>query len=167
MEDIPQPPKWIDRIIRWRLSDTNYEDMLGDLHELYEIWVAEIGVKKARYQYIRQVFGFIRPLPVREQKQLSELPPSLLYTSFNPSPMSMIRNYFKVSFRNLTRNKGYSFINIGGLSIGMTVAMLIGLWVYDEISFNSYHENHDSIARVLRNGTANGKHLQYNTYPMH
>ncbi|MDJ1484791.1 ABC transporter permease [Cytophagaceae bacterium YF14B1] len=168
MENIPQPPKWVDRIVKWRLSDSDYEDMLGDMHELYEIWVAEMGVRNARFQYLRQAMGFIRPLPVRIQKQLPELPPSPIHTSFNPNPMSMLRNYFKVTFRNLTRNKGYSFINIGGLAIGMAVAMLIGLWVYDEISFNSYHKNHHSIARVLRNGTANGETftVQYLPYSL-
>ena len=44
----------------------------------------------------------------------------------------MIRNYFKVAWRNLVRSKGYSAINIGGLAVGMAVAMIIGLWIYDE-----------------------------------
>ena len=60
----------------------------------------------------------------------------------------MFQNYFKIGWRNLLKNKGYSFINIGGLAIGMTVAMFIGLWVYDELSFNKYHKNYDDIAQV-------------------
>ncbi len=43
----------------------------------------------------------------------------------------MIRNYLKVAWRNLFRNKASSFINISGLAIGMAVAMLIGLWIFD------------------------------------
>ena len=69
----------------------------------------------------------------------------------------MIRNYIKLAWRNLIQNKGYSLINIGGLAIGMTVAMLIGLWVYDELAFNQYHENYDRIALVLQNQTFNGE----------
>ena len=46
----------------------------------------------------------------------------------------MIRNYFKIAFRNLVNNKVYSAINIGGLAVGMAVAILIGLWVYDELT---------------------------------
>ena len=65
----------------------------------------------------------------------------------------MLRNYLKVAWRNLVKNKGYSFINIGGLAIGMTVAIFIGLWVYDELSFNKYHKNYDSIAQVWGGGT--------------
>ncbi len=68
----------------------------------------------------------------------------------------MIRNYLKIAYRNLARNKGYSFINIGGLAVGMAVAMLIGLWVYDELTYDRYHENHDKIAAVWQNQTFNG-----------
>jgi putative ABC transport system permease protein len=53
----------------------------------------------------------------------------------------MIKNYFKVAWRNLFKSKGSSFINIFGLAIGMAVAMLIGFWIYDEFSFNHYHKN--------------------------
>ncbi|MEX2231156.1 MAG: ABC transporter permease [Cyclobacteriaceae bacterium] len=65
----------------------------------------------------------------------------------------MIKNYIKVALRNLTRNQAYSLINIGGLAIGITVAMLIGLWIHDELSFNKYHKNHDDIAQVWGGGT--------------
>ena len=53
----------------------------------------------------------------------------------------------------LLRTKGYSAINLGGLAIGMTVAMLIGLWVYDELSFNKYHDNYDSIVQLWHGET--------------
>ena len=60
----------------------------------------------------------------------------------------MYKSYFKIGWRNLVRDKGYSLINVGGLALGMTVAILIGLWVYDELSFNQYHKNYDRIAQV-------------------
>lgn len=69
----------------------------------------------------------------------------------------MYKSYLKIGWRNLSKNKGYSFLNVGGLALGMTVAMLIGLWIYDEVEFNKYHKNYNTIARVLRNGTANGE----------
>ena len=50
----------------------------------------------------------------------------------------MIRNYLTIAFRNLVKNKTISFINIIGLSVGVTVTMLIGLWVWDELSFIKY-----------------------------
>ncbi|WP_020606330.1 ABC transporter permease [Spirosoma spitsbergense] len=69
----------------------------------------------------------------------------------------MLRNYLKIAWRNLSRNKVYSFINIGGLAVGMAVAVLIGLWVHDELTFDHYHKNHDRIAQVTQNQTFNGE----------
>ncbi|WP_310587643.1 hypothetical protein [Fibrella rubiginis] len=60
----------------------------------------------------------------------------------------MLRNYVKIAWRNLVKNKAFSFINIAGLSVGLAVAMLIGLWVWDELSFNKYHENYNRIVQV-------------------
>jgi putative ABC transport system permease protein len=65
----------------------------------------------------------------------------------------MLRNYFKIAFRNLVKNPGYSVINIGGLALGISVAMLIGLWIYDEISFNKYHKNYARIVQVMEQQT--------------
>jgi putative ABC transport system permease protein len=69
----------------------------------------------------------------------------------------MIRNYLKIAWRNLLKNKMYSFINIGGLAVGMAVATLIGLWIYDELSFDKYHTNYDRIAQVMQHALFNGK----------
>src|ERR1700749_624440 len=68
----------------------------------------------------------------------------------------MIKNYLKIAWRNLTRNKASSFINIGGLAVGMAVAMVIGLWIWDELSYDKYHQNYDKLAIVTQNETVNG-----------
>ncbi len=69
----------------------------------------------------------------------------------------MIRNYLTIALRNLSRKAGYSFINIGGLTVGMAVAMLIGFWIYDELTFDHYHPQHARVAQVMQNQTFNGK----------
>ncbi|WP_031530859.1 ABC transporter permease [Dyadobacter crusticola] len=69
----------------------------------------------------------------------------------------MFRNYFKIAWRNLTGNKTYSAINMGGLAVGMAVAMLIGLWIYDELSFNTTHQNYPRIVRVMQQQTLDGE----------
>jgi putative ABC transport system permease protein len=76
----------------------------------------------------------------------------------------MLKNYFTIAWRNLVKTKGYSFINIGGLALGMSVALIIGLWVHDELSFNKYHENYDQIAQVMKAGTFQGKHYSGQNY---
>jgi len=60
----------------------------------------------------------------------------------------MIKNYLKIAFRSITRSTGYSVINIAGLAVGMGVTMLIGMWIYDELSFNTYHKNYEKIGEV-------------------
>ena len=61
----------------------------------------------------------------------------------------MFKNYLKTAFRNLRRNKIYSFINISGLSIGLACAMLIILYVKDEVSYDRFHKNGNSIYRIV------------------
>src|ERR1700755_2573707 len=69
----------------------------------------------------------------------------------------MFKNYFKTAWRNLTKDKKHALINIIGLSIGMAVAIMIGLWMYDEISFDKNFKNADHIAQVIQNVTNNGE----------
>ena len=64
----------------------------------------------------------------------------------------MYKNYLKIAWRNLKKNKGFSAINVGGLALGMAVVIMIGLWVIDEFTFNKYHENHDKIAQIYNRG---------------
>ncbi len=72
----------------------------------------------------------------------------------------MIKNYLKIAWRNLLKNKASSFINIGGLAVGMAVAMMIGLWIYDELSFDTNFQNYDRITQVLQNNTMNGEEIE-------
>jgi ABC-type antimicrobial peptide transport system permease subunit len=69
----------------------------------------------------------------------------------------MLKNYIKVAWRNLRNSRIYSFINIVGLATGMAAALIIGLWVWDEVSFDTYHRNYKQLARVMVDATAEGK----------
>ena len=78
----------------------------------------------------------------------------------------MLKNFFKIAIRNIRKKKVHSFINIAGLSVGMAVAMIISLWIYDELSFNTYHKNYNSIARVMQHTTVNGQVFTSNSQPV-
>ncbi|HZY82797.1 MAG TPA: FtsX-like permease family protein [Cyclobacteriaceae bacterium] len=67
----------------------------------------------------------------------------------------MLRNFLKIALRNITRSRGYSVINIAGLAVGMSVTMLIGMWVYDEVSFDRYHANYDRIGEIYQHQSVN------------
>ena len=69
----------------------------------------------------------------------------------------MFKNYLKIAWRNLLKNKGYSLINIGGLALGMAVTLIIGLWMNDELTHNSYFKEKGKIAQVYQSQTFNGQ----------
>jgi putative ABC transport system permease protein len=140
------PPGFFLKFFRWYCHPRMRGYIEGDLMEVYNVRLKAHGKRNADIKFIIDVLLLLRPGIVR---------PVYVHKTLNPC--GMYKSYFKIGWRNLLRNKGYSFINIGGLAIGMAVAMAIGLWIYDELEFNKYHTNYKSIARVLRNGTANGE----------
>ena len=77
----------------------------------------------------------------------------------------MFKNYIKIAFRNLMKNKVYSLINISGLAIGMTATIMIALWINDELSYNDHFENKATIAQVYQNMTYNGETGTDNAMP--
>jgi putative ABC transport system permease protein len=79
----------------------------------------------------------------------------------------MLRNYFKVAWRNIRKNKTFSFINIIGLALGMTCSLLILLWVYDERSMDNFHVNGNRLFQVYERQYVDGKvDAHYNTPAM-
>src|SRR5688500_20142219 len=78
----------------------------------------------------------------------------------------MIKNYFKIAWRKLFKNRTSSFINISGLAVGMAVAMLIGLWIFDELSFNRYHKNYDRIVKVMDHQGWHGQNNSNDVLPV-
>lgn len=132
-----RPPRSAERLLMWFLKDDLAEEVLGDLDEKFQYIVNKNSIKKAKRNYWYQVIQYLRPFALKAFK----------------SPLNrttMVKHNFKISYRQMLNNKGYSFINIGGLAMGMVVAMLIGLWVNDELSFNKYHDNYEQIVQVLR-----------------
>jgi putative ABC transport system permease protein len=78
----------------------------------------------------------------------------------------MIKNYLLNAWRNLIKNKSHSAINITGLSIGMAVAMMIGLWIWDELSYDLQNPDYKKIAQVTQNNTVNHDILTGQSMPM-
>ncbi len=127
------PPK-IARCILSRISRYAYRDNIsGDFEELYNEIYRESGLVSA---YIWCLKHIVRSFPV------------FIITSFRRST-AMLSNYFKIAFRNVKRNKAFSFINITGLSVGMTCSILIILYINYELSFDKYHKKADDIYRVV------------------
>jgi putative ABC transport system permease protein len=78
----------------------------------------------------------------------------------------MLKSYFTIAWRNLIKNKGYSAMNILGLAIGMTVALLVGLWVADELNYNKGFAHYDRLVRVMETSTHGGQTDAFGSMPI-
>lgn len=138
-----RPPKSAERLLRWFLKPELQEEVLGDMQEKHQSYASGGTGWMARLRYWYQVLNYLRPFAIRND----------LFRHLNP--FFMLRHNLKISSRNLIRDKGYSFLNVCGLALGMTVAILISLWVWNELSYNSNHTHKDEIAQLMR--ISNGK----------
>ncbi|MEJ0029550.1 MAG: ABC transporter permease [Bacteroidota bacterium] len=140
-------------LFRWYCNPRLVDHIEGDLLEVYQHRRRQSGKLKADVRFAVDVLLLCRRGIVR---------PFSNSTNFN-NP-GMIKNYFVIGWRNISKNKIYSAINIGGLTLGMSVAMLIGLWVYDELTFNKYFSNYDSLVMITKDIDESGHHYAGNKY---
>src|SRR6478736_10071650 len=77
----------------------------------------------------------------------------------------MFKNYLKIAYRNLLRNKGFSFINILGLAIGIASSMLIFLWIQNEVTYDQFHEKKERIYEAWNREEFSGKLQCWSTTP--
>ncbi|MFC1554171.1 ABC transporter permease [candidate division KSB1 bacterium] len=126
------PPK----MMLWLMSrfSIHYhkQSALGDLEEIYRDICEESGVKTAKSWYRKQVLGSI---------------PSLINSMIYRNSM-IFRNNMKTGFRNIRKNRGYSFTNIVGLAIGLSCCILTAMWVQYEYSYDKFHKKIDNIYRL-------------------
>ncbi|MFC1564713.1 ABC transporter permease [candidate division KSB1 bacterium] len=127
------PPKLASWIIRRFSNQYLKGPALGDLEEIYFQMVEEEGAGAAKRWYRLQAM-----------KSLKYIYKNTVYRS-----TGMFRNYLKIAIRNLKRNKGFSLINISGLTLGITCFILLMMFIQYEYSFDQFHKNADNIYRVV------------------
>jgi predicted permease len=134
------------------LDKSEHYTLIGDFEEIYTEIAEDRGIFFAFIWYWEQIIRSI---------------PSFLSNSIYWS-MQMIKNYLKIALRNIRRHKGYSFINITGLAIGMACCLLITIWVLDELSYDTFHENAGTLYRVEENQDYSGRkfHVYSTPYPL-
>ena len=135
---IATPPKYALRFLRWFCREECLDEIEGDLIEMYEKQLTR-NPRWAKWQFVIRVLFHLHPMYIRS-----------LDTFYPQNPTIMFKHYLKVSWRSLLKNKVYSLINISGLGVGMAVALLIGLWIHYETSFDSFHERIDRIGIIRK-----------------
>lgn len=138
------PPIWLDKMVSKFCSPDLLEEVLGDLHERYQLVIERSGRSKANVNYLIEILAYLRPVFL--QRRQSHL---------KPNTLSMLRNHFTLAFRNISKSKSFSAINILGLGLGMTCFLLIFLWIEDERGVDNFHNNQSSLYSVFESTYAN------------
>ena len=129
------PPKRPLQFLRWFCREDYLEEIEGDLTEVFKKQ-AQSHPRQAKWKFAWSVVKYFRPMFMKSFK------------SYQSNRYSMYKSYFKIGWRNLLRQKGFSFINILGLAIGMSTCVLIMLYVVDEMSYDKHHKDGDRIYRI-------------------
>ncbi|MGN8034511.1 ABC transporter permease [Chitinophaga sp. 22321] len=140
------PPSWALQFVEWYCKPGLVEDLTGDLHECFERNVQLHGPRRAKLIYIIDAFKFFRSYTVRR---------SIFVNLF--MNRIMIGSYVKTSGRNIMRNKLFSFINILGLAISMSVGLLLIAFLLDLRSYDRFHKNGERIYRITNILTSNSE----------
>jgi putative ABC transport system permease protein len=130
------PPKWPDRFLEWYCNPALLEEIQGDAYEMYFRTVKTHSRTLANWQFAWNVLRFFRWSNIKRSRNSS------------PSSLMMLHNYYSVFKRGFIKQKGYSFLNIFGLGIGIACFILISLYIRDEYSFDRMHSKADRIYRL-------------------
>jgi putative ABC transport system permease protein len=148
-----EPPRWAHWLLTWLHPSDTLEEVEGDLDELYRYWYERAGRTQASLRYVLNVVSVLPPFVRRRQREQE------YYQQPSSLHITMIRNYFKIAFRNLKRQKVSTSINVIGLAIGLATCILIMLYVQDELSYDRYNQKADRIVRVGINLRLNGEDI--------
>jgi putative ABC transport system permease protein len=150
----PQPPKLFMRFFRWYCHPQLLAHIEGDLLELYGERVKVIGKRKADARFMIDVLQLFRRGIIRPAKANHPL-----------NQYDMLANYIKIGLRIIQRNKGYSFLNISGLAVGLASAIFILLWVQNEVNFDRFFTSTDRIYKLYSRDTFGGITNVWQTTP--
>lgn len=140
------PPQWILRLLQLFCPPHLFEEIEGDLIQRFDHHYKTIGARRARQKLFWSVIRFFRPGILFRNN------PSIDLTS-----LYMLSNYLKIALRVMFRNKTFSAINVSGLILGITGAMLLFLWINYEFSFDQFHSNKDQLHIAWNRATENGQ----------
>ncbi|HNP07134.1 MAG TPA: ABC transporter permease [Cyclobacteriaceae bacterium] len=126
------------RVLQYFCPPQLYEGIEGDLREEYELDVTRLGARRARWKLIGNMVRFFHPGIIFRNK-LNKI------NIYSP----MWRNYLKVGWRNILKNRFYSAINVFGLALGIGFAYLTFLYVSGELRYDHFHKKADRIYRIV------------------
>jgi ABC-type antimicrobial peptide transport system permease subunit len=142
----PILPPGVQRLLRMFLRDDLLDEVTGDLHEMHKDTLCTHSLLIANIITWYQAINYLRPFAIKKRSHSHTL-----------NPLPMYKSYFVTALRNMVKNKMSALLNILGLSVGITVTIVIGLWITDEVSHEKNFPNYARIGRVIHNVTNNGE----------
>lgn len=139
----PCPPRLADKIFRWYCSNAMIEDLHGDVEEIFHENLSRMSAGQAKWHYWRQVFSLMFSYAVRKRKAGASFHP---YSSHNY--IDMFQNYLTIAVRSLSKHKFFTSLNVVGLSIGMSLCLLLVAMIAYVARYDNFHVNKDRIFRV-------------------
>ncbi|MEL6674263.1 MAG: ABC transporter permease [Bacteroidota bacterium] len=136
---VPQPPRWADRLLRMFCKPELLEGIQGDLMESFETHLETQRPAQARRTYAWEVLLLFRPGIIR----------SPAFSHHSPISPTMLKNYFRVAFRQLRSHRLFSTLNILGLASSLSVCLLIIMMLVDQYSYDTFHTHKDELFRVV------------------
>jgi putative ABC transport system permease protein len=130
------PPKWADRFLEWYCNPELLEEIQGDAYELFYRTVKHRPLSWAKFQFAWNVLRFFKWSNIRRKHQPK------------PSALMMYKNYFTIFKRGFIKQKGYSFLNVFGLAIGIACFILISFYIEDEYRYDRMHSKAERIYRI-------------------
>src|SRR6478736_733694 len=115
------PPRLAEKLFDWCCSNAIVDDLRGDMEELFYLNLDRMSTTHAKFQYWKQVFALIFSYALKKRKEKSKYH-TLSYNTFNTS---MLKNYVLIASRNLVKHKFFTIINVLGLAVGMSMALLL------------------------------------------
>ena len=138
------PPRLAQKLLLRFLRDDLTEEVTGDLDEAFYFALKHKSPWKAKLSYWYQVFHYLRPFAIRKSNS-------------NSNHYAMFQNYFKIGWRNLSNQRMYSSIKIGGFALGIAACFLIALFIRDELTYDSQYPDANRICRVIMSYSYNGE----------
>ncbi|HZY79057.1 MAG TPA: ABC transporter permease [Cyclobacteriaceae bacterium] len=130
-------PRWPLQFLKMFCDPSLVDEIEGDMEEMYWKWLSKYGRAKARRLYVFHTLKFLRPFIFKKR------------STYPSNSFDMVLNYFKIAWRNISRNTSFAFINVLGLTLGVACVVMIYTLVSYHTSFDTYHSKADRVYRVV------------------
>ena len=156
-----RPPRFADRLFLWYCNHANIEDLHGDVEEIFYSDVQKGSVFQAKFNYWQRIVSLMFSYAIKKRKQKSA------YHQYSTTTInfSMLKNYFLIATRSLSKHKLFTVINVFGLAVGMSISLLFIAMLSFLFTYDNFHVNKDRVYRVISHVQDNERNPSFASSP--